>query len=50
MPLADIIDKAIKDEPATLINDGNIVRDGYNKALDELKDISLKSKEYIAND
>ncbi len=45
--IIDIIDKTIKDEPSSLINEGNIVKDGYLKKLDELKDISLKSKEYI---
>ena len=47
-PLVEIIDKAIKDEPATLIFEGNIVKERYNKALDELKELSLKSKEYIS--
>ena len=42
------IDKAIKDEPAAIIHEGNIVKDGYIEKLDELKKISLKSKEYIA--
>jgi DNA mismatch repair protein MutS len=44
----EIIDKIIKDEPSAEITDGNIVKDGYNEELDELKALSLKSKEYIA--
>ncbi|HOJ64011.1 MAG TPA: DNA mismatch repair protein MutS [Spirochaetota bacterium] len=47
--IVDLIEKAIKDEPATLTNEGNIVKDGYNKRLDELKEISIKDKEYIYN-
>lgn len=46
--LIKYIDDAVKDEPSALINEGNIVKDGYLKKLDELKDISFKSKEYIA--
>jgi len=45
--LIEIIERTIKDEPATFVNEGNIVKEGYSKELDELKDISLKSKEYI---
>jgi len=45
--LVDFIDKAIKEEPATYIDDGNIVKDGYNLELDKLKELSFKSKEYI---
>lgn len=47
--LIELIEKAIKDEPATLTNEGNIIKDGYSEELDQLKKISLKSKEYIAN-
>lgn len=45
--IINYIDNSIKDEPSSLINEGNIVKDGYLKKLDELKEISLKSKEYI---
>ncbi len=41
------IDRTIKDEPATLINEGNIVKDGYSETLDRLREISDDSKEYI---
>ena len=46
--LIDVIDSTIKEEPSSLINEGNIVKDGYSTRLDELKKISFKSKEYIA--
>lgn len=51
-PLGDVIsliNTAVKDEPATFIDDGNIVREGYNKELDELKEIASKGREYIAS-
>ena len=50
-PLPDVVDmleERIKDDPATLIDDGNIVKDGYSKELDELKLLSSESKEYIS--
>jgi len=46
--LTEEIEKTIKDEPATAINEGDIVKDGFNEELDKLKEISFKSKEYIA--
>ncbi len=45
--LIEIIDSTIKEEPATFTNEGNIVKDGYNSELDELKSIALKTKEHI---
>ncbi|MCG8571313.1 MAG: DNA mismatch repair protein MutS [Spirochaetes bacterium] len=47
--LIEEIDTAIKDEPATFIHEGNIVKPGYSEKLDELKKISTDSKELIAN-
>ncbi len=47
--LIDFIEKTIREEPSTFINEGNIVKDGYSKELDELKSISFKSKEHIAS-
>jgi len=46
--IVKLIDTAIKDEPATFINEGNIVKDGYLDNLDELKNVAFKGKEYIA--
>ena len=42
-----LLDERIKDDPATFIDEGNIVKDGFSKELDELKMLSSKSKEYI---
>lgn len=39
---------AIADEPPVTLNDGGVIRDGYNTELDELRDISRNSRQYIA--
>ncbi|MCW8965646.1 MAG: DNA mismatch repair protein MutS, partial [Candidatus Pacearchaeota archaeon] len=38
---SEIIRKAIKDEPRSIIREGDIIRGGYNSELDELREISL---------
>ncbi len=43
------IEIAITDEPPLNINDGGIIRTGYNVELDELRDISKNAKTWIAN-
>ncbi len=48
---ADLISKSITDEPSILLSEGNLIRDGYNKDLDVLKNIRKNSqkmlKEYL---
>jgi len=39
---------AIADEPPVVITDGGTIRDGFDPALDELRDISRNSRQYIA--
>ncbi|MGH9722488.1 MAG: DNA mismatch repair protein MutS [Bryobacteraceae bacterium] len=39
---------AIADEPPALVTDGGAIRAGYNAALDELRDLSRNSRQYIA--
>jgi DNA mismatch repair protein MutS len=39
---------AISAEPPVNLADGGTIRDGYNSELDELRDISRNSKQYIA--
>jgi DNA mismatch repair protein MutS len=46
--LANLVESAIKEEPATLIHEGNIVNDGYLPELDRLKSMLTTSKEYVA--
>ncbi len=50
-PLENIVDKistAIIDSPPAAINEGGIIRNGFSAELDELRDISLHGKEWIA--
>ena len=41
------IDRIIDDNPALTITEGNIIKNGFNNELDELRDISLNSKDWI---
>ncbi len=45
--LRELIEKAISDNPPLSIRDGGIIRDGYNKDVDELKSISTKGKDFL---
>jgi len=46
--LRELISKAIVDTPPLSITDGGIIKDGFNKELDELRDISREGKGWIA--
>ncbi len=46
--IVDLIDKAIIDNPPLAIKEGGIIKEGYNKELDELKYISHNGKSFIA--
>jgi len=49
--LADLRDRIVstlEDEPPITLNDGGVVRGGVDPALDELRDLSRNSKQYIA--
>ncbi len=43
------IDESIDDTPPTTITEGNMIKKGFNKELDEIRDISLNSKDWIKN-
>ncbi len=43
----NLIERIIVEDPPFLIREGGIIRDGYNKELDELRDISNHGKDYI---
>ena len=47
--LYDILDKAIEDSPPLTIKDGGMIKKGYNDKLDELKDMSINGKAWMAN-
>ncbi|MBN1626382.1 MAG: DNA mismatch repair protein MutS, partial [Deltaproteobacteria bacterium] len=46
--IAEIIEKAICDDPPVSLKEGGIIREGYNKELDELISISRDGKSWIA--
>ena len=45
--VAELIDKAILDEPALALTEGGIVKPGFNAELDELRDVSRTGKAFI---
>lgn len=48
VPIRDLISSAIVDSPPLSITDGGIIKDGYNKEIDELREISREGKGWIA--
>ncbi|KXS44762.1 MAG: DNA mismatch repair protein [Methanolobus sp. T82-4] len=46
--LADLIDRAIVEEPPVSVRDGGMIKSGYNERLDELKSLSKDGKHWIA--
>jgi len=46
--ITDTINAAIVDEPPITIREGNIIRDGYSKELDELRDIKTNGRSWIS--
>ncbi|OWZ83092.1 DNA mismatch repair protein MutS [Natranaerobius trueperi] len=47
--LADYIKQAIVPDPPTSVKDGGIINDGFDKQLDELRDLSRGGIEWISN-
>lgn len=45
--IVDLISKSIIDEPPIDVQKGNFIKPGYNKTLDELKEISQNGKKYL---
>ncbi|MCX6560457.1 MAG: DNA mismatch repair protein MutS [Candidatus Aminicenantes bacterium] len=45
--IAGLIGRAILDEPAFLLTEGGIIRDGYDAELDELRAVSRSGKSFI---
>lgn len=44
----DLIDRSIEENPPTTIKDGNLIKPGFNKDLDEVREASIKGKEWLA--
>jgi DNA mismatch repair protein MutS len=47
--IVEKIDEAIVDNPPNQITDGGIIRSGFSPELDELRDLAIHGKEWIAN-
>ncbi len=45
--VADLIERAIVDDPPSKAGEGGLIRDGYDPELDRLKDIAKNGKEWI---
>jgi len=51
-PLPDVIDKistALTDDPPLSLADGGVIQKGFSAELDELRDLTLNGKSWIAN-
>jgi DNA mismatch repair protein MutS len=46
--VAALIDRSILDEPAFLLTEGGIIKDGFDPVLDDLRSISRSGKSFIA--
>lgn len=47
--VVDSIDRSISDDPSNNLNEGNYIKTGFNKELDELRTISRDAKKIIAS-
>jgi DNA mismatch repair protein MutS len=45
--IVDFIERAILEEPAFLLSEGGLIKDGYNSELDELRNLSRSGKSFI---
>jgi DNA mismatch repair protein MutS len=46
--VAGLVDKAVLDEPAFLLTEGGLIKDGWNAELDDLRAVSRSGKGFIA--
>ncbi|MDR2070376.1 MAG: DNA mismatch repair protein MutS [Treponema sp.] len=47
--LRDLLEKSLTDEPATLLTEGNLIRDGYNKKLDKYKRLRDNGRQLLGD-
>ena len=47
--LVEKIDKAVAESPPLSISDGGVIKHGFSPELDELRDLSVNAKSWIAN-
>jgi DNA mismatch repair protein MutS len=46
--VSELIEKSIMDSPPISLRDGGIIKDGYDKDVDELRNVSRKGKNFIS--
>jgi len=46
--LIDVIQRGVKDEPSLALKDGDIIREGFDATLDELRSAATEGKNWIA--
>ncbi len=46
--IVQLVDRAVLDEPAFLLTEGGLIKDGYNLELDDLRAISRSGKSFIS--
>ncbi|MCX7875800.1 MAG: DNA mismatch repair protein MutS [Melioribacteraceae bacterium] len=47
-PIVELIENSINEDPPISLSDGEVIKYGYNKELDELRSISANAKNWIA--
>ena len=47
--IQELIGKTIKDDPPVTIKEGNIIKQGYNSKIDDLRDLLNNGKKYLLN-
>lgn len=47
--IKDLLEKSIKEDPSMSLKEGNIIKDGFNETIDELRKAKLHGKEWIAS-
>jgi len=45
--LKELLEKAITDDPSVLLNEGNLIRDGFNEELDRLRGLKDSGRELL---
>lgn len=47
--VVDLVDQAIKDDASALLREGNLIKPGYDRDLDEIRTVALDSQQWIKN-
>lgn len=47
--IADLIDRSISEDAPISVTDGNLIKDGYNKTLDQYRDAMSNGRKWIAD-